>query len=141
MKIKISLFFIPHHGRIQKRNSLLEVFLGKGVRKICSKFTEHPCQGVISMKIQSNFIEITLQHECYLLYCSIFSEQLFKKTRMEGCFCQIIIHIRPLFPLILMPGDILIQNEILQHNKKRGGVLWSGIGQFHSSKNLLALKI
>ena len=46
-------------------SSLPEVFLGKGVLKICSKFTgELPCQSVISIKLQSNFIEITLQHEC-----------------------------------------------------------------------------
>ena len=47
------------------RNSQPEVFLGKGVLKICSKFTgEHPCRSVISMKLQSNFTEITLQHGC-----------------------------------------------------------------------------
>ena len=34
--------------------------------KICSKFTqEHPCRNVISSKLQSNFIEITLQHKCF----------------------------------------------------------------------------
>ena len=33
--------------------------------KICSKFTgEHPCRSVVSIKSQSNFIEITLQHGC-----------------------------------------------------------------------------
>ena len=38
-----------------------EVFLGKVVLKICSKFTvEHPCQSVISMKLQSNFTELAL---------------------------------------------------------------------------------
>ena len=37
----------------------------KGVRKICSKFIgEHPCRSVISIKLQSSFIEITLQHRC-----------------------------------------------------------------------------
>ena len=40
--------------------------------KICSKFTgEHPCQSVISIKLQSNFIEIVLRHGCspvFLLY-------------------------------------------------------------------------
>ena len=42
-----------------------EVFLGKSVLKICSKFTgEHPCRSVISIKLQSNFIEIALQHGC-----------------------------------------------------------------------------
>ena len=58
------------------------MFLGKGVLKICCKFTgehpcrsaisiklqcckftgENPCRSVISMKLQSNFIEITLRH-------------------------------------------------------------------------------
>ena len=47
------------------RSSLSEVFLEKAVLKICSKFTgEHPCRSVISIKLQSNLIEITLRHEC-----------------------------------------------------------------------------
>ena len=42
-----------------------EVFLRKGVLKICSKFTgEHSCRSVISIKLQSNFNEITLWHGC-----------------------------------------------------------------------------
>ena len=45
------------------RSSHPEVFLGKGVLKICSKSTgEHPYRSVIWIKLQSNFIEITLQH-------------------------------------------------------------------------------
>ena len=47
------------------RSSHPEVFLRKGVLKICSKFTrEHPCRSTISIKFQSNFIEITLRHRC-----------------------------------------------------------------------------
>ena len=39
------------------------MFLGKGLLKICSKFTrEHPCRSAISIKLQSNFIEIALPH-------------------------------------------------------------------------------
>ena len=46
-------------------NSILEVFLRKGVLKICRKFTgEHQCRCVNSVKSLSNFIEIALQHEC-----------------------------------------------------------------------------
>ena len=46
------------------KNSRLEV-LEKGALKIWSKFTrEHPCQSVISLKLQSNFIEFTLWHGC-----------------------------------------------------------------------------
>ena len=45
------------------RNSPLMVFLEKGVLKKCSKFTgEHPYQSMISIRFQSNFIEITLRH-------------------------------------------------------------------------------
>ena len=40
-----------------------EVFLGKDVLKICSKYTgEYPCRSAISTKLQSNFIEIRLQN-------------------------------------------------------------------------------
>ena len=42
------------------RSSSPEVFLVKGVLKICSKFTEeHPCRSVIPIKLQSNFTEAT----------------------------------------------------------------------------------
>ena len=41
------------------------MFLGKGVLKICIKFTgEHPCRSVISIKLLCNFIEIALRHGC-----------------------------------------------------------------------------
>ena len=41
------------------------MFLRKGVPKTCSKFTgEHPCRSAISIKFQSNFIEIALRLGC-----------------------------------------------------------------------------
>ena len=47
------------------RSSPPEVFLQKGVLKICSKFTgEHPCQSAISTKLLCNFIKIALWHGC-----------------------------------------------------------------------------
>ena len=47
--------------QIQKQHS--EVFLGKGILKICCKFTgEHPYRSAISIKLQSKFTEITLWH-------------------------------------------------------------------------------
>ena len=43
------------------RSSSPEVFLGKGVLKIRSKFKgEHACRNAISMKLLCNFIEIAL---------------------------------------------------------------------------------
>ena len=47
------------------KSSFPEVYIGNGVLKICSKFTiELPCPSVISIKLQSNFIEIILRHGC-----------------------------------------------------------------------------
>ena len=41
------------------------VFLEKGILIICNKFTEEqPCQSEISIKLQSKFIQIALQHGC-----------------------------------------------------------------------------
>ena len=45
------------------RRNRPEVFLGKGILNICSKFTgDHPCRSVISIKLLCNFIEILLRH-------------------------------------------------------------------------------
>ena len=64
------------------RSSRPEVFLRKGILKICSKFTgERPCRSVILIKLLCNFIEITLQHGCSpanLLY--IFRNPFLKNT-------------------------------------------------------------
>ena len=55
------LLFLP----TRSRSSRPEVFLIKGVLKICSKFTgEHLSRRVISIKLQSNFIELTFRHGC-----------------------------------------------------------------------------
>ena len=57
-----------HQEKVNFRSSHPEVFLGKGVLKICSRFTgEHPCRSALSIKLQSNFIEITLRHGCSLV--------------------------------------------------------------------------
>ena len=59
---------IPKHNNFVDHftSSHPEVFLEKGVLEICSKFTgEHPCRSVISKKLQSNFIEITLRQHLY----------------------------------------------------------------------------
>ena len=47
------------------RSSPSEVFSEKYALKICSKLAgKHTCRNVISIKLQSNFIEITLRHGC-----------------------------------------------------------------------------
>ena len=58
---------IVKHGA-GNRNSRPDVLLGKAVLKICSKFIEqHPHRSAILIKLQSNFIEITLWHGCSLV--------------------------------------------------------------------------
>ena len=47
------------------RSSRPEVYLGKTVLRICSKFAgEHPCWSAISIKLLCNFIEITRWNGC-----------------------------------------------------------------------------
>ena len=73
------------------RSSHPEVFLRKGVLKICSKFTrEHPCRSTISIKFQSNFIEITLRHRCSLvtllhIFRTPFLNNAFGWLLLKGC--------------------------------------------------------
>ena len=76
------------------RSRRREVFSGRGVLKIWSKFTgEYPYQSEISIKLQSSFIEITPQRGCSAvnllhILSYIFSEHLFMKTPLDGCFCR-----------------------------------------------------
>ena len=52
----------PYFKSFQKQPP--EVSLGKDVLKPCGKFTgEHRCRSAISIKLQRNFVEITLWHE------------------------------------------------------------------------------
>ena len=58
---KLFFLFLRSFFRNFSRSSPPEVFLGRRVLKICSKFTgEHSCQSAIC-----NFIEVALHHECY----------------------------------------------------------------------------
>ena len=63
------------------------MFLRKGALKISSKYTgERPCRSVISIKLQSNLIEITFRHKCSPVNLLLFSKHLFPGTRLGGCF-------------------------------------------------------
>ena len=74
-------------GSNTKRNPS-EVFLGKDVLKICSKFSgDHPRQSAITMKLQSSIIEIPLRHRCFPGYF----QNLFLRTLLEYCFCNIFV--------------------------------------------------
>ena len=77
------------------RSSHPEVFLGKAILKICSKFTgKHPCRRVISIKLLCNSIEITLRHgfsPVNLLH--IFRTSLYKNTSGGLFICQTYLNI------------------------------------------------
>ena len=64
------------------RSSRPEVFLRRGVMKICSKVTgEHQSGSAISINLHSNFIEITLWHGCSPVnLLRIFRTPLLKNT-------------------------------------------------------------
>ena len=64
------------------RSSPPDVFLGKGVLKICNKCTgEHPSQSEISIKLIYNFIEVALRHGCTRVnLLHIFRTPFYKNT-------------------------------------------------------------
>ena len=66
------------------KNSPLDLFLGKGVLKICRKYTgEHPYRSEISKELLYSFIEIVLRHGCSsvnLLHIHIFRVPFCKNT-------------------------------------------------------------
>ena len=54
------------------RGSPSEIFLGKGVLKICRKFTgEHPYRSAISIKLQSNYLLGNNKLKCGIIYGNI----------------------------------------------------------------------
>ena len=66
-----------------------EMFLGKGVLKICHKFTrKHPYRSAISKKLQSDFIKVTLQHRCSLVNLLNIFRTSFYKNNYEGLLLQ-----------------------------------------------------
>ena len=70
------------------RSSRPEVVLGKGVLKICNKFTgEQLCQIEISTKLLCNFIEITLWHGFSPVNLPHIFRPHFLRTPLYGCFC------------------------------------------------------
>ena len=77
------------------RSSNPEVFLEKGVLKICRKkicnFTEHSCRSVISEKLLCNFIEITLRHECSSVILIYIFRTPFYKNIYRGLFLRILL--------------------------------------------------
>ena len=91
-KSKFSIFasvvFLSDYLHHLYRSNPPEVFLGKGVLKICGKYTgKYPCRSVISIKLQSNFIEIALQHGYSPVNLLHIFRAPFLRTPLDGCLC------------------------------------------------------
>ena len=72
---------------IRCRSSHPEVFLRKGILKICIKFIgENPCRSVVSRKMQSNFIEIARRHGCSSVNLLDIFRIPFPRKHLGGCF-------------------------------------------------------
>ena len=96
------------------------MFLEKGVLKLCSKFTgEHPCRSAISKKLQSNFIEIALQHGCSLVnLLHIFRiTTLYFSKKLFNIAGKNISKLLPIMPALLMTliSKIFTLNNILNY--------------------------
>ena len=74
------------------RSSPREGFLEKGSLKACSKVTgEHPCRSLISIKLQSIFIEITLRCWCSFVNLLHIFRSPFHEKISAGLFLKISI--------------------------------------------------
>ena len=66
------------------------MFFVKGVLRICRKFTvEHPCRSAISIKFQSNFIEIAFWHGCSPVNLLHIFRKTFPKNTSEGLLLSV----------------------------------------------------
>ena len=88
IKIVAYHFYFKSYYKIEgSRSSSPEVFLGKGVLKICSKFTgEHPCRSVILINLLCNLFKSHFSMGGLLKICCILSEHIFLWTPLERCF-------------------------------------------------------
>ena len=80
------------------RSSRPEVFLRKGVLKICSKFTEeHLCWSETLIKLQNNLIDITLRHGCPPVNLLHIFKIPFPQNTSEGLLFKLYIQVFLLF--------------------------------------------
>ena len=79
--------YIPALNNDFFRSSPTEMFLIKGVLKICSSFTgEHPCWSVISIKLLCNFCKITSRYGCSSVNLLHVFRKPFSKNTSRGMF-------------------------------------------------------
>ena len=117
------------------RTSPPEVFLGKGFLKKCSKFAgEHLCRSAISIKLQSNFIEIKLRHRCSPVNLLHIFRTAFLKSTSGGLHLSA-VPIRPVISNCGMPTEKVSEfvDFHLKHIMQNG---WSHTDFINKIKNL-----
>ena len=75
------------HDQKQPSRGVLWRRCSENIRQI---YRRTLCQSATSIKLQGNFIEITLRHRCSpvtVLHICIFTKHLFLKTLLGSCFC------------------------------------------------------
>ena len=98
--------------RMNIRSSPPEVFLGKGILRICSIFTgEHPCLSVISIKLLRNFIEITLQHGSYLVKSLQIFRTSFSKNTSGGLLLILNINFKDQVKMCTLNRKLHLRNK------------------------------
>ena len=75
------------HDQKQPSRGVLWRRCSENIRQI---YRRTLCQSATSIKLQGNFIEITLRHRCSpvtVLHICIFTKHLFLRTLLDSCFC------------------------------------------------------
>ena len=103
------------------RNSCPEVFLGKGVLKIFSKFTgENPCRKVISIKLLCNFTEIAIWHGC----SPVNLLHIFRTPFSKNTFGQLLLEIKGPFHLAQLKQVTTISQTCVNGMDPNINVFW-----------------
>ena len=83
-------FTVNSHADNHLQKQLSWDVLRERCSEICRKFaSEHPCWSVISIKLQSNFIETRLRHGCSPVNLLYILEHIFLKGVIHGTICMI----------------------------------------------------
>ena len=110
-----------HIHTMMTRHSLPDVFLGKGVLKICSKFTgKHPCQSAISINLQSNvFFSLWV-------FFHVHSRFTGQQRKGEAIYLTPLYHFHPLHRHLDISGAITADSLPLHiaSSRTRTGNLW-----------------
>ena len=127
----LTVFWILHCSSRHTEAATQRCTLRKGILKICIKFTEeHPCRSAISIKLQSNFIEITLRHGC----SPVNLLHIFKTTFARNTSGWLLLDI----DLTVSSRDILKIIQVSQVDGVRSSVHWHSI---HTMENELSYSV